>query len=378
MSRAPENMTKKQLQALVLEQEKKYQATKKEVLAARKKIQEKDNQIQVITKEKERLLKKLQEMLEKFSSMKFELSQLKRLIFGSKRERFVSGAENGQMSLPFNVEEETREDSSVANTETVYSFQRQKRKNHPGRLTLPDHLPVDEIIIEPKEDVTGLKCIGYETTDELEYQQAILKIKRFKRPKYAREDNEGVICGDLPSRPIDKGIAGPGLLSHILVSKYVYHLPFYRQSQRFRTEHQIDIPRSTMGGWQSSIANLLHLLYEEQKRQILGQGYLQVDETPIQVLDPKKKGKTHRGYYWVYYSPIQRMVLFDYQEGRGRDAPRKLLSDFKGYLQTDGYNVYDLFARKKDITLVNCMAHARRYQYLQKIKRNSGSHYLTI
>jgi len=371
-------MTKKQLQALVLEQEKKYQATKKEVLAARKKIQEKDNQIQVITKEKERLLKKLQEMLEKFSSMKFELSQLKRLIFGSKRERFVSGAENGQMSLPFNVEEETREDSSVANTETVYSFQRQKRKNHPGRLTLPDHLPVDEIIIEPKEDVTGLKCIGYETTDELEYQQAILKIKRFKRPKYAREDNEGVICGDLPSRPIDKGIAGPGLLSHILVSKYVYHLPFYRQSQRFRTEHQIDIPRSTMGGWQSSIANLLHLLYEEQKRQILGQGYLQVDETPIQVLDPKKKGKTHRGYYWVYYSPIQRMVLFDYQEGRGRDAPRKLLSDFKGYLQTDGYNVYDLFARKKDITLVNCMAHARRYQYLQKIKRNSGSHYLTI
>jgi len=360
-------MTKKQLQALVLEQENKIQVItsertvfSNEIDFLKRRVQEKENQIQLITKEKESLLKKLQEMLEKFSSMKFELSQLKRLIFGSKRERFISGAENGQMSLPFNVEEATKEENGAVTTEKVSSFQRQKRKNHPGRLRLPDHLPVEEIIIEPEEDVTGLKCIGHEVTDELEYHQAILKIIRFKRPKYAREDNDGIICGELPSRPIDKGIAGPGLLSHILVSKYVYHLPFYRQSQRFKTEHQIDIPRSTMGGWQGSIANLMHLLYEEQKRQVLGQGYLQVDETPIQVLDPNKKGKTHRGYYWVYYSPIQRMVLFDYQEGRGREGPRKLLSDFKGYLQTDGYKVYDWFGKQKDITLLSCMAHARR------------------
>jgi len=367
MSTALEHMTKKQLQAMILEQQNKIQAaekkiriTEQQVQAAEKRIQEKENQVQVITKEKESLLKKLQEMLEKFSSMKFELAQLKRLIFGSKRERFVSGAEDGQMSLPFDIEATSPEDNRVTTKEKVSSFERQKRKNHPGRLTLPDHLPVEEIIIEPEEDVTGMKCIGYASTDELEYQKAILKIIRYKRAKYVREDSEGVICGNLPSRPIDKGIAGPGLLSDILVSKYVYHLPFYRQSQRFKTEHQIDIPRSTMGGWQSSIASLLHFLYEEQKRQVLGQGYLQVDETPIQVLDPKKKGKTHRGYYWVYYSPIQRMVLFDYQEGRGREAPRKLLADFKGYLQTDGYKVYDWFGKQKDITLLGCMAHARR------------------
>lgn len=340
--------------------EKKIQEKEKQVQSITKKIQEKEKQVLAITKEKDGLLKKLQEMLEKFSSMKFELSQLKRLIFGSKRERFISGGEDGQMSLPFDVETTNQEEPVKPATEEVSSFERRKRKNHPGRLTLPDHLPVEEIIIEPEEDVTGLKCIGYESTDELEYQEAILKINRFKRPKYAKEDNEGIICGALPSRPIDKGIAGPGLLSHILVSKYVYHLPFYRQQQRFKTEHQIDIPRSTMGGWQGSIANLLHLLYEEQKRQVLGQGYLQVDETPIQVLDQKKKGKTHRGYYWVYYSPIQRMVLFDYQEGRGRAAPRKLLEDFKGYLQTDGYKVYDWFGKQEDITLLGCFAHARR------------------
>ena len=191
MSTALENMTKKQLQALVLEQEKKFHATKQEVLAAQKKIQEKENQIQVITKEKESLLKKLQEMLEKFSSMKFELSQLKRLIFGSKRERFISGAEDGQMNLPFDIEAASQEDNSVTTKEKVTSFERQKRKNHPGRLTLPDHLPVEEIIIEPEEDVTGLICIGHEVTDELEYQQAILKINRYKRPSMPGKITKG-------------------------------------------------------------------------------------------------------------------------------------------------------------------------------------------
>ena len=344
----------------VLATREKIQFTEQEVLAAREKIQVKEQEIRVISEEKEALLKKFQDLLEKFSLMQFDLSQLRRLIYGSKRERFVSGAEDGQMSLPFDIETASQEENGEAATVEVSSFKRRKRKNHPGRLHLPDHIPVEEIIIEPKEDVTGLKCIGYEVTDELEYVKAILKIIRYKRPKYARENNEGVICADLPSRPIDKGIAGPGLLSHILVSKYVYHLPFYRQSQRFKIEHQIDIPRSTMGGWQGQTANLLQLLHEEHRRQVLGQGYLQVDETPIPVLDPKKKGKTHRGYYWVYQSPIQRLVLFDYQESRGREGPRKLLSDFKGYLQTDGYKVYDWFGKQEGITLLSCMAHARR------------------
>jgi transposase len=353
MSKALENMTKEQLRALVLEQQNKIQVKDQE-------IQVKNQEIQTISEENNKLLKRIKDMLEKFTSMKFELSQLKRLVYGSKRERFVSGGEDAQMSLPFDTDTPSQDENSQPVTERVSSFERKKRKRHPGRLTLPDHLPVEEIIIEPEEDVTGLKCIGYEVTDELEYQQAILMIKRYKRPKYAKQENEGIICGKLPSRPIDKGIPGPGLLAHILVNKYVYHLPLHRQSQRFEVEHHIKIPRSTMGGWQGQSANLVHLLHEVGKRQVLSQGYLQVDETPIPVLDPKKKGTTHRGYYWVYYSPIQRMVLFDYQEGRGRAAPRKLLSDFKGYLQTDGYKVYDWFGKQEGITLLSCMAHARR------------------
>jgi len=104
----------------------------------------------------------------------------------------------------------------------------------------------------------------------------------------------------------------------------------------------------------------LEPLYDTLKHRVLSQGYLQVDETPIQVLDKNKKGKTHRGYHWVYYSPLEKTVLFDYRNGRSRERPSILLKNFVGYLQTDGYSVYDSFGERKSITLLNCMAHARR------------------
>jgi transposase len=371
-----ENMSTEQLRELVLDQHDQVIDLEQNhrILTKRIEVTEEKNRDLLIEKdhltkekehliqEKESLLKKIQDILEKFSSVKFELSQMKRLIFGSKRERFVSGGKDGQMSLPFDVEAATNDNETEPATEEI-AFTRRKtnRKNHHGRLPLPDHLPVEEIMIEPEEDVTGLKCIGYEITDELEYDAAILKIVRYKRPKYAKANNEGVITGNLPTRPIEKCIAGPGLLAHIHVSKFVYHLPFYRQAQRFKTEHQINIPRSTIDSWQTGVAKLMWPLYEELKRQVLGQGYIQLDETPIKVLDQRKKGKTHRGYYWVYNSPPENIVFFDYQEGRGREGPRKLLTDFKGYLQTDGYKVYDWFGVQKGITLVNCWAHARRF-----------------
>ena len=374
MDQGIKNMSIEQLRTLVQEQQKennvlrstnqnlvkeKDQLKQKNEVHIAKVITSYEQKTRVLEEKNESLLKRLQDILEKFSSIKFELSQMKRLVFGSKRERFVSNGEDGQMSLPFNVEALPEETEPP--TEEI-SFKRRKtnRKNHHGRLPLPDHLPVEEIVIEPEEDVTGLKCIGSEVTDELEYDPAILKINRYIRYKYAMANNEGVITGNLPTRPIDKCIAGAGLLAHIHVSKFVYHMPFYRQAQRFKTEHQMVIPSSTIDSWQTGVAKLMWPLYEELKRQVLGQGYIQLDETPIKVLDQRKKGQCHRGWHWVYHSPIEHMVFFDYQQGRGREGPRKLLTDFKGYLQTDGYKVYDWFGVQKDITLVNCMAHARR------------------
>jgi len=163
----------------------------------------------------------------------------------------------------------------------------------------------------------------------------------------------------LPTFPIEKGIAGPGLLAQIIIDKFVDHLPIYRQIERFKREG-IKLSSSTINGWQEAVCNLLEPLYDTLKHRVLSQGYLQVDETPIQVLDKSKKGKTHRGYHWVYYSPFEKTVLFDYRDGRSREGPSRLLKNFKGYLQTDGYKVYDSFGDKKSITLLNCMAHARR------------------
>ena len=303
--------------------------------------------------------------------MQFEIDQMKRLLFGAKRERFIPEADDKQMTLPFDVEAEDEEKTGEQEGEQeqeqqtiTYTKTKTKRENHPGRLPLPEHLPVKEIIIEPEEDTTGMKCIGKEVTDQLEMTPARLFIKRYIRPKYIKPQDEesltfkGVIA-ELPAFPIEKGIAGPGLLGQIMIDKFVDHLPIYRQIERFKREG-VKISSSTINGWQESVSNLLWPLYENLKHRVLSQGYLQVDETPIPVLDKSKKKKTHRGYHWVYYSPLEKTVFFDYNRGRSREGPVRLLKDFKGYLQTDGYKVYDYFESNKDITHLNCMAHARR------------------
>jgi hypothetical protein len=101
-------------------------------------------------------------------------------------------------------------------------------------------------------------------------------------------------------------------------------------------------------------------LYDALVKLILGSDYVHADESPIKVLDKDKKGKTHRGYFWVYHNSIERLVLFDYRQGRGREGPMEILKDFKGHLQTDGYAVYDLFKDTENIKVLHCMAHARR------------------
>ena len=291
--------------------------------------------------------------------LEFQIAQLKRLLFGAKRERFIPQNNPQQMTLPFEVE--TLEE--VPKTEKIEYIREKPNKKHPGRIALPDHLPVQEIILEPKEDTTGLQCIGKEVTDKLELIPAKLFIKRYIRPKYIQHSEDGLssqgIIAELPSFAIDKGIASESLLAQVMVDKFVDHLPTYRQVARFKRS-EIKIPYATITGWQSKVCELLTPLYEVLKHRVLSQGYLQADETPIAVQDKNKLGKTHKGYHWVYHSPLEQVVLFDYRPSRSREGPTELLKNFKGYLQTDGYSVYESFGKNKDITLLGCMAHARR------------------
>ena len=175
----------------------------------------------------------------RITQLQFQIDQMNRLLYGSKRERFVKDPEENQMTLPFDVEEETEPEKQE---ETItYVRKKGKRINHPGRMALPDHLPVKEIVIEPEEDTTGMKCIGKEVTDQLELVPAKLFVKRYIRPKYITSENaetlehKGIIAG-LPTFPIEKGMAGPGLLAQIMIDKFVDHLPIYRQIERFKRE----------------------------------------------------------------------------------------------------------------------------------------------
>ncbi|AYD47376.1 IS66 family transposase [Arachidicoccus soli] len=290
--------------------------------------------------------------------LKYQIEQLKRLAFGQKRERFEN-KDNGQLSLPFEMEPEIKQEIEAATTEKITSIRQKAKSNHSGRQPLPEHLAVEEIEIYPEGDLSQMTCIGKELTDELEYQPASYYIKRYIRYKYAPKNKEGVLIGQLPSRIIDKGIAGPGLLASILVDKYVDHLPLYRQIQRFKRE-KIPIAASTIEGWVRQSLDILDVLYQHLLKDTRSKGYLQADESPIKVLDKNKKDSCHQGYYWVYHNPIDKTVLFDYQPGRSTQAATQVLEGFKGYLQTDGYTAYDSIGKSEGITHLNCWAHARR------------------
>ena len=298
------------------------------------------------------------ELEQKYELVQHQLDQLKRMIFGSKSERFIPSDVPGQLSLDLDGEKTAPKETEQTPSETI-SYTR-KKKNKPTRQALPDHLPRAQHIIEPQEDTTGMKLIGEEITEVLAKQPSRVFVIQFIRRKYAKADGSGIVIGKLPSRAIEKGLAHETVLADIIVSKYVDHLPLYRQAKIFEREG-VSIASSTMSDWVRSCCLLLEPLYEALKKEILLNDYLQVDESPIKVLDKKKKGKTHLGYHWLYLSKDNPLVLFDYQKGRGREGPREMLKNFKGYLQTDGYVVYDEFGKNKDITLLGCMAHARRY-----------------
>ncbi len=151
----------------------------------------------------------------------------------------------------------------------------------------------------------------------------------------------------------------PSLLAMILTAKYMDHLPLYRQKQIFAREN-IQIPSSTIDGWTRQALEKLEPLYKQLVFDTKAQGYLQVDETVIKVLDSDKKGAAHQGYLWVYHSPLDKTVLFDYNPSRASHVPKSMLDNFKGYLQTDGYAAYEKFGKKKSITHLACWAHARR------------------
>lgn len=281
---------------------------------------------------------------------------LKKMIFGSKSERFQQEQSADQLSLF----QQDGEDQPEQEEKQTITYERKVSKKHEGRNAIPEHLPVEEIIIEPEEDTTGMKKIGEEITETLKYTPAsLVKIKTI-RPKYARPEEQGIVIAPLPVRPIPKSYAEASLLTHIFISKFIDHLPFYRQRQIFKRDFEWELASSTINDWFIASCTLLEPLYKKLIEKILNCQYIQADESTIKVQDNNKQGKTHLGYQWVYHSPEQGLVYFHYNKGRGQSGPKEILEKYEGYVQCDGYNVYDKIATGKPITLVGCMAHLRR------------------
>lgn len=297
----------------------------------------------------------LKSRLSKLDLLESELAQLRRMIFGSKSERFAGNENPAQLSLL-----DVAPQQELTQTVKVPAHERKKNGGKkPSRNSFPDHLERVEKRIYPEGYDENSVIIGWEVSEQLNYVPAQFYVEQIQRAKVKTEEGK-IVIAELPDRVIAKGIFGTSLIASILVDKYVDHLPLHRQCERFK-RNGIQLAESTVGDVPRQAAPLIEILYQEQKRQVLESEYINADETPTPVLDSNKKGKTHRGYFWAYHSPGKKLVLFDYRQGRGRDGPDEMLKNFKGFLQTDGYAVYDAYKKRTGITLVGCMAHARRY-----------------
>lgn len=240
-----------------------------------------------------------------------------------------------------------------------------------GRAPLPAHLPREQIEYPvPEAQLTCDRCgqpkdrIGQEVSEELDYVPASFVVRQHIRPKYAcKRCQDGVVIADLPDRPIDKGRAGTGLFSHVLVSKYADHLPLHRQEGIYR-RHGLELRRSTLCDWVAQSAALLEPIVLEMKRQILTAPKLHTDDTPVPVRNGPRK-QIRKGYLWVYIDPAHN-VVFDYTPTRQRAGPLEFLGEYSGFIQADAYAGYDAVFAQGKATEVGCWAHTRRKFYEAK------------
>jgi transposase len=315
---------------------------------------------------------KITELSARIDELSYLIAQLQKQVFGPKSERYIHNIDPGQLNIFGDNDQIDPLNSAVTSPKETITYEREKKKSaQKGRQLLAScsHLPVEEKIIEPEHDDTDIH-IGDEITEKLAKQPGKLYIKRIIRRKYKKAGQDVIITPPLEEEAIPKCEADVSLLADVVVSKFVDHIPEYRQQQIYKRQGVV-IPPSTMNGWVHQLSPYMKLMSEYIKAQILQSKYIQQDESTIKVMDGKKQA-THTGYMWVMGSTELKYVCFEYHKGRGREGPINNLKQFKGFLQTDAYEVYEVIDKMyNDVEHFNCWAHGRR-KFIESINNDKA------
>jgi transposase len=308
-------------------------------------------------------------------ALSLKVEQLQHQLHGHNRHRFGSKSESlDQLNLDLvedaeiavSAEEQTKPDAA---TQPDAVTQEEKSARGHSRKPLPDHLTRQDEVLSPGNDCRrcggGLKTLGEDITEELEYVPGRFVVNRIIRPRMACSCCEAVCQAPLPSRPIERGRPGPGLLAHVLVSKYADHLPLYRQSQIYAREG-VDLDRSTMADWVGRSTALLEPLADAIGRIVRQGDALFADDTPVKMLAPgSKKTKTARVWAyvrderpWAGQSPP--CAWYQFTVDRKGEHPEGHLSGYKGWVHADGYSGFNGIFGDNKAREMACMAHIRR------------------
>ena len=312
------------------------------------------------------LTKTIEELREENRLLREKLDYVIRQLYGAKSEKL----DPNQLELFDEFGEPGKDEASDAEDEAAEALLEPVKNSRPRSVKdrkprIPENLPVKETIIDPasvKACPKAWRRIGEEVSEQLDIEPARFFRLRTVRPKYVNIANPEAppIIAPLPDKLLERGILAPGLLTHITISKYCDHLPLYRQEQIFSTRFEVELSRRTMGNGVALVAEWLQPIVEEMIRNMFESGYVQIDETPIKYLAPGT-GKTALGYLWTVHCPGGDTVYFWFPGRAGKCLEKIVPSDFRGVIQSDGYQAYSAFCEERDhIDLAGCWAHARR------------------
>ena len=293
---------------------------------------------------------------------------LEEMVKTLRHKQFGASSEKGSADqiILFNEAEAEPDEHSGTDTEVVIPSHTRKKQR---RVSIPTDIPREEIIHDLPEsekicphDGTTLKCIGEETSEQLDIIPAKITVLRHLRKKYACPCCEQYLITALkPAQPIEKSIAAPGLLAHVAVSKYCDALPLYRQISMFK-RIGVELDRGTLANWMIKLGSLVQPLINRLQEIACEQSVLHMDETPLQVLNEPGKSAQSKSYMWVTAATQASMniILYHYSASRSGETPQYLLADFNGALMVDGYEGYSAVCKINKLTRLGCWAHARR------------------